>query len=92
MKFRSPGQQTESIGKNFEKKLKCACNSTTFFRFMVNAQLLTFKIHIYTYYFDDNKNTLCSHSLKHVIYCSTSGTELLMHSYTPLGEKCHTYV
>jgi hypothetical protein len=44
------------------------------------------------YYFDYNNNTLYLPSLQHVIYCSGSGTELLMHSYIPFGEKCHAYV
>ena len=56
------GTYTSQKYKNFEKELKYACTSTAFIPFMVNAQILTFKIHIYTYYFKDNKNTLCSHS------------------------------
>lgn len=79
-------------GKNWEKIFERnlnTYNNTTCFPFMVNAQILPFKIHIYTALIITSSYPPY---LRHVIYCSSSGAELLMHSYTPLGEKCHAYM
>lgn len=55
---------------------------------MVNVYRVFFKIYI----FDDNNNILDLFFLKYVIYCFSSGIELLMYLYIFFGEKRYVCV